>query len=82
MKVAVDHDLCIGCGICESTCPQVFVLTDEALSCVIVEEVSEELRDEVTEAVDSCPTECIRIFENGEEVPEELKESIRPDLAP
>ncbi|MBQ1875533.1 MAG: 4Fe-4S binding protein [Selenomonas sp.] len=24
MKAAVDQDLCVGCGMCEGTCPAVF----------------------------------------------------------
>ncbi len=82
MKVAVDHDLCIGDGICESICPQVFVLAEDGLSYVVVETVDESLRDDVQEAMDSCPTECILMYEDGEEVPEEHKGSVRPDLAP
>jgi len=82
MKAAVDHDQCIGCGICESTCPQVFALGDDGLSCVIVEEFGEDLRDDVMEAADSCPTECIHVYEEGEDVPDEFMDSIRPDMAP
>ncbi len=29
MKVRVDEAACIGCGVCESLCPEVFKLADE-----------------------------------------------------
>jgi ferredoxin len=80
MKVAVEHDLCIGDGICESICPQVFVLGEDGLSYVIADDVAEDLRDDVQEAVDSCPTECIHVFDD-EDVPEDMTDSIRPDMA-
>lgn len=29
MKFKIDQDLCIGCGTCEATCPEVFGLVDD-----------------------------------------------------
>lgn len=63
IKVTIDHDLCIGDGICETICPQVFELRDDGLAYVIDENPSEDLRDEIQEAVDGCPTECIFLEE-------------------
>lgn len=39
MKASVDRDICIGCGLCEITCPEVFELDDEMVSTVIVDEI-------------------------------------------
>jgi ferredoxin len=39
MKAFVDRDVCIGCGICESVCPDVFLMDDEGKAKVIVDEV-------------------------------------------
>lgn len=29
MRAFVDQDMCIGCGLCEGTCPEVFRMNDE-----------------------------------------------------
>ena len=38
MKYKV-NDECIGCGMCEATCPEVFSLTDEGVAKAIEDEV-------------------------------------------
>ncbi len=59
MKVKVNKEACIGCGACAAICPDVFEIDDEGLSTVKVETVSEELQEDTTEAVESCPTAAI-----------------------
>lgn len=56
-KPVVNEDLCIGCGTCESLCPNVFKM-EGGKSHV----ASEECGDcDVQEAVDSCPVNAISI---------------------
>lgn len=59
MKVKVNQDACIGCGACEAICPDVFRINDEGLSSTVVEEVNEELKNDVVDAIESCPTAAI-----------------------
>ena len=60
MKVAVNQGNCIGCGACESICPEVFQINDEGLSSVVGgEEEFKNHEDEIRDAVDSCPTGAI-----------------------
>lgn len=63
MKVIVDHDLCIGDGICEAISADVFELRDDGLAYVKDENPGEELMEQVREAVDACPVAAIIIEE-------------------
>jgi ferredoxin len=57
----IDVELCVGCGACEDTCPDVFELQDDGLSHVIDATACSEC--DCQEAADSCPTEAISFIE-------------------
>lgn len=63
MKVKVNRDTCIGCGACAAICDDVFEIDDEGLSVAKVEEVEDSKKQEVQDAVDSCPTGAIEVEE-------------------
>ncbi len=54
----MDQDLCIGCELCVSICPEVFEMSGDT-AVPRVEEVPPALEDEVREASESCPVEAI-----------------------
>ncbi len=58
MKVRIDPDICIGCGLCVSTCPEVFKMEDDKAVVIgsAVPKGSEELAQK---AVDECPVTAI-----------------------
>lgn len=57
----VDSELCIGCGLCIDTCPNVYSWDDgEEKARVIVDEVPEDLEEDSMEALENCPTEAIK----------------------
>ena len=58
MKVYVDHDLCIGCGLCAGIEPNVFQMNDDNLAEVIAETTPQTVNT-VAEAIDSCPVSAI-----------------------
>ena len=58
MKAIVDEETCIGCGLCEDTCPGVFELRDEA-SRVIANPVPVDLEELCEQAAEECPVEAI-----------------------
>lgn len=54
--VKVNQETCIGCGACESTCPEVFELTDGKAHVKSGADVSKPC---VKEAIAGCPTNSI-----------------------
>ena len=61
IKVVVDRDLCQNHGQCVFAAPQVFELDEEDELVVLQDEVGEDLRANVEEAADVCPTQAILI---------------------
>ena len=73
MRVWIDQDLCVGNGICEDLCPEVFQLTDGDIAYVHegdrllprgqdgIVTVPAHLEESVIEAAEECPAECIYI---------------------
>jgi ferredoxin len=60
MKVLVDMNLCQSHGECAAIAPEVFELGDDDLL-RWKEDVDEELRDKMEQAVEACPMMAIRI---------------------
>lgn len=58
MKAHVIPDLCIGCGLCVSVAPEVFVINDEGKAIAIFD-TTEENKASVQEAISSCPVSAI-----------------------
>lgn len=61
MNAFVDRDACIGCGICESVCPEVFQMDNEGKAKVIVGEISAQAQACTNEAAGSCPVAAISV---------------------
>jgi ferredoxin len=59
MEVKVDQDLCISCGLCVSSCPEIFGWNDDEKAEASSEPVEEEFEECVQEAADGCPTDAI-----------------------
>jgi ferredoxin len=64
-KPYVNHDECIGDGVCEEICPEVFELRDDGLAYVINEHPDESLDEKIDEAIEACPAVAIS-WEEGE----------------
>jgi Ferredoxin len=58
MKYIVNEG-CIGCGLCEATCPEVFSMSDAGVAVAIESEVLEEVLDTAAEAKEGCPVSAI-----------------------
>lgn len=59
MKVKVNSEACIGCGLCTSCCEEVFQINDEGVSEVVAEKVTDEQKESVNDALEGCPTGAI-----------------------
>ena len=55
----VNQDVCIGCGTCESLCPEVFKLEDAGKA--KVKENAPKNVSCIQEAIDACPVQAISI---------------------
>lgn len=64
MRVRVDEDLCLGCGICEGLAPEVFSLANEPFAEVLLDPVPEEYEEVVRQSAEECPEEAIIIEED------------------
>ena len=60
MKVTIDRDGCIGCGLCAATCPEVFRIAGDGLS-EVYSLPSEKTADKVNEAAENCPVSVIKV---------------------
>jgi len=60
MKAKVEPDICIGCGLCVQTCPEVFRMeADKAIAYVGV--VPDSVEGTCRQAADDCPVTAIII---------------------
>ncbi|ACB84086.1 ferredoxin [Natranaerobius thermophilus] len=60
MRVEVDQDLCISCGLCVDECPEVFEWNDDGKAEEKAKEVPENSQTEAKQAVEGCPTDAIK----------------------
>lgn len=58
MKYYVNEQ-CIGCGLCEGICPEVFEITNNGVAKAKDDPVANEIEDKAAEAKESCPVGAI-----------------------
>lgn len=57
-KVTIDSAACVGCGLCEQSCPEVFELQGDGLAHVKANNCSEH---DIKEVAEQCPVSCIKV---------------------
>jgi ferredoxin len=57
-KVTVDASVCVGCGLCEQLCPEVFKLNSDGIAQVKASECSQHNLSEIAE---QCPVSAIKV---------------------
>ncbi|MFL6022219.1 MAG: ferredoxin [Marmoricola sp.] len=63
MKIKVDFDLCESNALCEALAPQNFEIDDDDFLQIIEENVTDENRDAVQQAISACPKSAISLVE-------------------
>lgn len=58
MEFMIDRSGCIGCGMCVSTCPEVFQMADDGLAEVVHQPGPQE-QDAAMAAAEGCPVSVI-----------------------
>ena len=61
MKATIDRENCISCGLCASTCAEVFRMADDGHAEVCADPVPESAEDSAAEARDNCPVSVITV---------------------
>ena len=62
MKAVVNKETCIGCGLCESACPEVFEMKDN-IAIVKADPVPESSKECAKQMVSDCPVSAISVTE-------------------
>ena len=61
MNASVDKDTCIGCGLCQSICPDVFEMDDDGKAVAKTNPVPAGHEDDAKDAESSCPVNAISV---------------------
>lgn len=63
MKAFVDQETCISCGLCVSSCNEVFDFNDDGKADAIVDVVPGDLEEDARQAANNCPVDAISVSE-------------------
>jgi len=60
MKVIIDREACVGCGLCTEVCPDYFEMDKENKAVVKVEPPPKDLEKLCEDAASECPVDAIK----------------------
>ena len=67
-KVVINKDKCLGCGMCVGIESDVFDFDDDGLAKVNNDNINDDNKENVNNAIDSCPVAAIEVVdENNKE---------------
>ncbi len=62
MKIKVNQNKCISCGLCTTTAPEHFKFDPKTNKAIVVKQ-PKEINDKIQRAIDGCPTQAIEKLE-------------------
>ncbi len=63
MRVEIDQTGCISCGLCVSTCPELFAMGANEKAEALLSPVPSDMEACARKAADSCPVSVIEVVE-------------------
>ena len=63
MKIIIDYEKCIGCGLCFMLCKKYFTLDDDGYCQLKKEKIQKEDLDSIKKIISACPTKVIKVKE-------------------
>ena len=64
-KVVINKDKCLGCGMCVGIESDVFDFDDDWLAKVNNDNINDDNKENVNNAIDSCPVAAIEVVDNN-----------------
>ena len=64
-KVVINKDKCLGCGMCVGIESDVFDFDDDGLAKVNNDNINDDNKENVNNAIDSCPVAAIEVVDNN-----------------
>jgi ferredoxin len=61
MRVVIDELLCEGHALCQGIAPDIFQVGDDDMARVVMDDIPDSRRDDIANAVRSCPKQAISI---------------------
>ena len=59
MQISIDVATCVGCGLCEQYCPEIFQVKGDGIAYLLNQSCS--ANHNLKEIADNCPVSCIKI---------------------
>ncbi len=57
-KVSIDVSTCVGCGLCEQSCPEIFEVAGDGIAHVKAQSCA---LHSIQEVYELCPVNCIKV---------------------
>ena len=59
MPITIDVATCVGCGLCEQYCPEIFQVKSDGIAYLLAQSCL--ANHNLKEIADNCPVSCIKI---------------------